>query len=82
MVYEDYARVLDNNSSEAVYSNQNSNMDARPIQTKGTNSLLDSNKLDINNEVNNYEIFLIIKTIAVNSRQYIWGAKKIFFLQK
>ena len=69
IVYEDYARLVNNNSSTAVYSGQkNSNMHASPInllkndvQTKETKPLLDLNTLDVNNKVNNYHIFLIIE---------------------
>ena len=53
--YENYSKVVDNNSSEAVNSSLNSTIDASPISllkddtpAKETTNLLDSNKLDAN----------------------------------
>ena len=77
--FEDYARVVNGNSSEAAYSNMNSTRDANPIssfkndaRTKETN-LLDSNKLD-SNKVENLHIFLYYRKTTVNSYQFYWGS--------
>jgi hypothetical protein len=81
MVYEDYARVVDNNSS--VYSNINPTIQLiNPISslkdddpTKETANLLDSNKLDIN-KVEKHHIFLNYRKTTVNLTSFIVGVNK------